>query len=89
MDVINDISMPRTATGMRTIVLLLVSICLSAAIVLAMLITALVPASVATASPMQSALCSIAAAGPESHTFAATCRHTRSALKCCTRVPLG
>ena len=89
MEVINDISMPRTATGMRTIVLLLVSICLSTAIVLAMLITALVPASVATPSRIQSAPCSFAAVWPESHISTATCAHTTSALKCCTRVQLG
>lgn len=47
MEANNDRGMPPTATGIRVIVLLLVSICLSTAIGLAMLITALAPASVA------------------------------------------
>ena len=89
MEVINHPSMPRTATRMRTIVLLLVSSCLSIAIGLAMLITALVPASVAAPSRMQSAPCSIAAVWPESHISGATCPLAKSLSKCCTRLLIG
>jgi hypothetical protein len=67
MEEINDPSMPPTATRMRTVVLLLVSSCLSTAIGLATLIDALAPASVAAPSRMQSAPCSISAVWPESH----------------------
>ena len=88
MEEINDPSMPRTATRMRTIVMLLVSICLSTAIGLATLIDALAPASVAAPSRMQSAPCSIAAVWPERHTFGATCPLVKSSSKCCT-LPLG
>ena len=89
MEVINDRSMPLTATRMRTVVLLLVSICLSIAIGLAMLITALAPASVAAPSRMQSASCSIAAVRPESHISGATCPLAKSLSKCCTRLLIG
>ena len=88
MEAINDPSMPRTATRMRTVVLLLVSSCLSIAIGLAMLITALAPASVAAPSRMQSAPCSIAAVWPERHTSGATCPLAKSSSKCCA-LPLG
>ena len=84
----NDPSMPRTAR-MRTIVMLLVSICLSTAIGFAMLIDALVPASVAAPSRMQSAPCSIPAVWPESHIFGATCPLAKSVSKCCTRPLIG
>jgi len=89
MEDINDPSMPRTATRLRTVVLLLVSICLSIAIGLAMLITALAPASVAAPSRMQSAPCSIAAVWPESHISGATCPLAKSLSKCCTRLLIG
>jgi hypothetical protein len=88
MEEINDPSMPRTATRMRTIVMLLVSSCLSTAIGLATLIDALAPASVAAPSRMQSAPCSISAVWPESHIFGATCPLAQSLSKCCT-LPLG
>lgn len=84
MEVINGPSMPRSATRMRTIVMLLVSICLSTAIGLATLIDALAPASVAAPSRMQSAPCSISAVWPESHIFGATCPLAQSLSKCCT-----
>jgi hypothetical protein len=89
MEEINDPSMPLTATRMRTVVMLLVSSCLSIAIGLAMLITALVPASVAAPSRMQSAPCSIAAVWPESHISGATCPLAKSLSKCCTRLLVG
>lgn len=81
MQVIKDRSMPRTAT-MRTIVLLLVSICLSAAIGLAMLITALTPASVA-------APCTVAVLQPEHLITGAACPLTTLSAKCCARPFLG
>jgi hypothetical protein len=56
---------------------------------LAMLITALVPASVAAPSRMQSAPCSIAAVWPESHISGATCPLAKSLSKCCTRLLIG
>jgi hypothetical protein len=89
MEDINDPSTPLTATRMRTVVLLLVSSCLSIAIGLAMLITALAPASVAAPSRMQSAPCSIAAVWPESHISGATCPLAKSLSKCCTRLLIG
>lgn len=79
MECINDPSMPRTATGIRTIILLLVSICLSTMIFLAMLITALVPTSAGIPSQMHSAPCHIAAVWPESDVSTATC----PLAKCC------
>ena len=88
MEEINDPSMPRTATRMRTIVMLLVSICLCTAIGLATLIGALAPASVAAPSRMQSAPCRISAVWPESHIFGATCPLAQLLSKCCT-LPLG
>jgi hypothetical protein len=84
----NDRSMPRTAR-MRTIVMLLVSICFSTAIGLAMLIDTLVPASVATPPRVQSAPCGIAAVLPESHISGATCPLARTFSKCCTRLLIG
>ena len=89
MDVINDGRMPRAATGIRTIVTLLVSIFLSAAIGLAMLITALAPASVAAPSPKQSPSCGLAVVWPQSHTSGATCPIAMSSSTCCTRLPIG
>jgi hypothetical protein len=56
---------------------------------LAMLITALVPASVAAPSRMQSAPCRIAAVWPESHISGATCPLAQSLSKCCTRLLIG
>ena len=87
MEVINDGSMPRTATRMRTIVLLLVSICLTIAIGVAMLITALAPASVAAPSRMQP--CNLAAVWPERHIVGTTCPLAMSSSKCCTRLLIG
>ena len=81
MQDIKDRSMPRTAT-MRTIVLLLVSIFLTAAIGLAMLITALTPASVA-------APCSIAVIQPEHLISGTACPLTTLSAKCCARPFLG
>jgi hypothetical protein len=81
MEVINDRSMPRTST-MRTIVLLLVSICLSIAIGLAMLITALTPASVA-------APCTVAVVAPAHLTTSDACPLTTLSAKCCARPFLG
>lgn len=89
MEVINDGRMPRAATGIRTIVMLLVSILISAALGLAMLITALAPASVAAPSPMQFMPCTLAAAWPQSHTSGATCPLAMSSSSCCTRLPTG
>lgn len=89
MQVINDGRMPRAATGMRTIVMLLVSICLSTAIGLAMLITALAPASVAAPSPKQSPSCGLAVVWPQSHTFGTACRVAISSPTCCTRLNVG
>lgn len=89
MEVINDRSLPPTATRMRAIVLLLVSMCLSIAIGFAMLSTALAPASVGAPSHMQSAPCSIAAVWPESHISGATCPLAKSLSKCCTRLLIG
>ena len=89
MEEINDPSTPLTATRMRTVVLRLVSSCLSIAIGLAMLITALSPASVAAPPRMQSAPCSIAAVWPESHISGATCPLAKSLSKCCTRLLIG
>lgn len=80
---INDPSMWRTETKLRTIVMLLVSICLSTTIGLAMLIDSLAPAAT---SRMQSAPCGIAAVWPESHIFGATCPLAQSSSKCCTRL---
>lgn len=73
MEVDTDRGIPLAANGMRTIVLLLLSICLSIAIGLAMLITALAPASVAAPPLMQSAPCGIAAVWPQSDIRDATC----------------
>lgn len=81
MQVIKDRSMPRTPT-MRTIVLLLVSICLSAAIGLAMLITALTPASVA-------APCTVAAVQPDRLITGDACPLAALSAKCCARPFLG
>jgi len=89
MEVMYDRRMPRAATGMRTIVLLLVSICLSTAIGLAMLIAALAPASVAAPSSMRSAPCGVAALWPQSHTRGAVCPIAVSSSTCCTRLPIG
>jgi hypothetical protein len=89
MEVIKDGRMPRAATGMRTIVMLLVSIFLSAAIGLAMLITALAPASVAAPTPMQYPLCGIGVVWPQSHTSGAACPVAVSSSTCCTRLPIG
>ena len=88
MEDINDPSTPQTATRIRTVVLRLVSSCLSIAIGLAMLITALAPASVAAPSRMQSTPCGISAVWPASHSFGATCPLAQSLSKCCT-LPLG
>ncbi|ORB65210.1 hypothetical protein [Mycolicibacterium tusciae] len=89
MEVNNDRGMPPTATGMRVIVLLLVSICLSIALGLAMLIAALTPASVAAPSPMQSAPCGIAVLWPQNLTSSAVCPVAISSSTCCTRLPIG
>ncbi|MDV3134637.1 hypothetical protein [Mycobacterium sp. 29Ha] len=89
MEANNDRGMPPTATGIRVIVLLLVSICLSTAIGLAMLITALAPASVAAPSPMQFAPCGITALWPKSLTSSAVCPVAISSSTCCTRLPIG
>lgn len=89
MEVTNDGRMPLAETRMRTIVMLLVSICLSIAIGLAMLITALAPASVAAPSPKQSPSCGIAVVWPQSHTSAAACPVAISSSACCTRLPIG
>ena len=89
MDVINNGRMPRAATGVRTIVMLLVSIILSAALGLAMLITALAPASVAAPSPMQAPWCNIAVVWPHSHASGAACPVAISSSTCCTRLPIG
>ena len=89
MEVNNDRGMPPTATGMRVIVLLLVSICLSTAIGLALLITALAPASVAAPSLNQSAPCGIAAVSPQNHTAGADCPLAISSSTCCIRWPIG
>ena len=83
---INDPSMSRTETKLRTIVMLLVSICVSTTIGLAMLIDSLAPAAVAATSRMQSAPCGIAAVWPESHIFGATCPLAQSSSNCCTRL---
>lgn len=85
MEVINVERMPAAATGMRTIVILLVSILLSAAIGLAMLITALAPASVAAPSPS----CGLAVVWPVNHTSAAVCPVAIPSSACCTRLPIG
>ena len=82
MEVINDEGMPRASTGLHTIVVLLISIFLSVAIGLAMLITALAPASVA-------APCGIAVASLHNHTAGAACPLASSRSTCCTRLPIG
>lgn len=89
MEVDNDSGMPPTATGMRVIVLLLVSICLSTAIGLAMLITALAPASVAAPSLNQFAPCGIAAVSLHHRTAGADCSLAISSSACCIRRPIG
>lgn len=89
MEVNNDRGITPTATGMRVLMMLLVSICLSTAIGLAMLITALAPASVAAPSPMQFAPCGIATLWPQSLTSSAVCPVAISSSTCCTRLPIG
>lgn len=89
MEVNNDRGMPPTATGLRVIVLLLVSICLSAALGLAMLITALAPASVASPSLNQFAPCGLAAVSLQNHTAGADCPLATSSSTCCIRWPIG
>lgn len=89
MEANNDRGMPPTATGIRLIVLLLVSICLSTAIGLAMLITALAPASVAAPPLNQFAPCGIAAVSPQSLTSGADCPVAISSSTCCIRWPIG
>lgn len=89
MEVNNDRGMPPTATGMRVIVLLLVSICLSTALGLAMLIAALAPASVAAPSINQFAPCGIAAVSLQDHTAGADCPLAISSSTCCIRWPVG
>ena len=89
MDVNNDRGMPPTATGMRVIVLLLVSICLSTAIGLAMLITAIAPASVAAPPLNQFTPCGIAAVSPQNHAAGADCPVAISSSTCCIRWPIG
>jgi len=82
----------QTAATMRTVALLLASICLSAAIGLAMLIAALAPASVAAPSGTQSAprdACTVAAVWPGHHITGSTCPVTMWSSKCCTRAFLG
>lgn len=88
MEEFNDPSMPRSAR-MRTTVMLLVAICLSTAVGLAMLITALAPALVAAPSQRQSAPCSIAAVWPEIHISGASCPLAKSSSTCCARLLLG
>ena len=89
MKVNNDLGMPPTATGMRVIVLLLVSICLSTALGLAMLIATLAPASVAAPSINQFAPCGIAAVSLENHTAGADCPTVIPSSTCCIRRPVG
>lgn len=76
----------------RTVALLLVSICLSVAIGLAMVIIALTPASVAAPSAPQSTpghACTIAVVWPGHSITNATCPVTTLSSKCCTRPFLG
>ena len=78
----------QTAATMRTVALLLASICLSVAIGLAMLIATLAPASVAAPSWTQSAprdACAVAAVWPGHHITGSRCAVTLSSSKCCTR----
>lgn len=89
MGLVNDGRMPRSATGIRTIVMLLISILLSTALGLAMLVTALAPASVAAPPPMQSPSCGLAVVWPQSHTWSAACPVAISSSACCTRLPIG
>jgi hypothetical protein len=82
----------QTAATMRTVALLLASICLSVAIVLAMLIAALAPASVAAPSPTQLAprdACAVAVVWPGHLVTSATCPLTTLSAKCCARPFLG
>jgi hypothetical protein len=70
----------------RTVAILLVSICLSVAIGLAMLITALAPAAVA-ASPGGG--CAVPAVWSPYQLTGSMCPVTVSSPKCCTRSFLG
>ena len=76
----------------RAIALLLTSICLSVAIGLAMLITALTPASVAAPAGPQSTpghACTVGVVWPGHSITSATCPLTTLSSKCCTRPFLG
>ncbi|BBZ17684.1 hypothetical protein [Mycolicibacterium gadium] len=89
MKVNDELGMPPTATEMRVIVLLLVSICLSTALGLAMLIAALAPASVAAPSINQFAPCGIAAVSLQNHSAGADCPTAIPSSTCCIRRPVG
>ena len=71
----------REAATMRTVVLLLVSICLSVAIGLATLTAALAPAS--AAAPRDA--CAVTAAWRPLQLTNAPCARTTWSSKCCTR----
>jgi hypothetical protein len=90
--IINGRKMAAPERAWRTIMLLLISICLSVAIGLAILITALAPASVAAPSKTQSAprhACTVAALWPVHLTTGAMCPVTTLSPKCCARPSLG
>jgi hypothetical protein len=76
----------------RTVAILLASICLSVAIGLAILIAALEPASVAAPTGTQSAprdACTVAAVWPGHHITGSRCPVTMWSSRCCTRSFLG